>query len=419
MSEIVSRVTGPRLRSALTYSLLLAGCTLNPDPGTSSFRDCAACPEMVSLPAGTFLMGTAEDDRIIDPRTGKPATNDGPQHEVTFAYPFAIGKFEVTIAEFAEFVAATGYATVDRCMEFSKPGGFAIRKDISWEHTAFLQWPNQPVVCVSFHDAEAYAVWLSEVTGTHYRLPTEAEWEYAARGGSTTPYFWGTAEADACDFANVRGTGADTISPRQAEADKLGFPCDDGFRQSSPAGSFRANAFGLHDMQGNVWEWVADCNHKDYEGAPTDGSAWTEADPQACNFGIIRGGSFLNLVERSSVTVRAGRPRSGSATNMGFRVVRDKRGTPERMATAQKQWRPGAAQDGDSAGAQLFSENCAACHLSSRDFAGLYGTSRTEVIAAISNGGNNTMSMPAFADRLTGTEIEELADYIRAVNDWR
>jgi len=403
--------------AAALLCLALAGCSAV-SGSDSGFRDCAVCPEMITLPGGSFQMGTAVEDRLIDPRTGKPATNDGPQHEVTFDQSFAIGKYEVSIGEFAEFVAATGYATVDRCMEFSKPGGFRIRKDISWEHTAFLQWPNQPVVCVTFYDAEAYAAWLSEQTGKTYRLPTEAEWEYAARAGGTDAYFWGSAEEDACRYANVRSKGADTISPRQVEADKLGFPCDDGFPQSSPVGSYTANGFGLYDMQGNAWEWVADCNHKDYVGAPTDGSAWLQEEGKSCNFGVIRGGSFLNLVERSSVTVRAGRPRTGGATNMGFRVVRDD-SLRTFAASANNNDRDPTASDDSGEGAELFADNCAACHISSRDFEGLYGTNRADVIAAISNGGNNSMSMPAFADMLEENEIATLADYLRRVNNWQ
>lgn len=397
-------------------ALVLAGCTAQPvDTGPAYFRDCAYCPEMLTIPAGSFLMGTAVEDRLIDPRTGEPATNDGPQHTVSFAQPFAIGRYEVTIGEFAEFVAATGHETVDRCMEFSKPGGFSIRKGINWQNTGFLQWPNQPVVCVSYYDAAAYAAWLSEQTGKPYRLPSEAEWEYAARAGATGPYYWGNEAAAACDYANVRSAGADTISKRQVEADKKGFPCDDGFRQSSPVGSFKPNALGLYDMQGNAWEWVADCNHKDYEGAPVDGSAWLEDDGKACRFGMIRSGSFLNLVERSTVTVRAGRPRSGGATNMGFRVALGENGA----TTSERQdWRPEDASDA-SAGAQLFADNCAACHINSRDFEGLYGTSRADLIDAISGGGNNTMSMPAFEGRLSAPEIAAIADYLRRSNGWR
>lgn len=372
---------------------------------------------MVVLPAGSFLMGTAEDQRLIDPRTDKPATNDGPQHRVTLAAPFAIGKTEVTVQQFAAFINDTGYATVDRCMEFSKTNSFEIRKDISWGNTGFPQSPEHPVVCVSYYDAAAYAAWLSERTGKTYRLPTEAEWEYAARAGGSDPYFWGNETADACKHANVRSTGADAISTRQASADRdAGFPCDDNFRHSSPVASFAPNAFGLYDVQGNAWEWVSDCNHKDYEGAPTDGSAWLEESGKECRFGIIRGGSFLNLTERSSVTVRAGRPRSGAATNMGFRVAMGGEATPD---SVEMRGLPETEGSDNDAGAALFADNCAACHIHSDDFEGLYGTSQQELTGTIRNGGNNVMSMPAFADRLSDAEIAKLADYLRRVNGWR
>jgi len=400
--------------------IALSSCATQEAAPQAEFSDCGNCPTMRALPAGSFLMGTAEADRLIDPRTGKPATNDGPQHRVDITAPFAIGKYEVTVGEFAEFVAATNYETVDRCMEFSKPGSFTISKTTDWGNTGFAQSPDQPVVCVSWFDAAAYAQWLAELTGRPYRLPTEAEWEYAARAGATTPYFWGDDESVACDFANVRSTGADTISKRQVEADKLGFPCDDGAVHSSPVGSYKPNNFGLYDVQGNAWEWVADCNHKDYTGAPTDGSAWLEEAGKECRFGIIRGGSFLNLVERSSVTVRAGRPRSGGATNMGFRVALSLNGAAGAAVTAATDgaaWGETTATDAGP-GAQLFADNCAACHIRSDNFEGLYGTSRDDLIQAIRDGGNNVMSMPAFGTMLQPAEIAVLADYVRRVNGW-
>ena len=292
-----------------------------PTANAGTFQDCDACPVMVTVPAGSFRMGTAVADRLTDPRTGKPATNDSPQHAVTFEAPFALGKYEVTVAEFAAFVADTGHQTTNRCMEFSKPESFSIGADYDWKRTGFEQTDIQPVVCISFHDAVAYAAWLKDLTGENYRLPSEAEWEYAARADSTTPYFWGTDPAQACEYANVRSDGAFTISKRQAAADAAeGFPCDDQVVHSADVGTYQPNEFGLYDMQGNAWEWMADCNHKDYDGAPTNGAAWLDAD--GCPFAVIRGGSHLNLVERSSTTVRAGRPKTGGATNMGFRVAK-------------------------------------------------------------------------------------------------
>lgn len=406
-------MTRPRVATACwLIALLLAGCALSTDKSAAPVRrDCDACPEMIELPGGVFMMGSAADQRLLDPRTGKPAKNDGPQHAVTVP-SFALSRYEVTVAEFAAFQAATGHQTVERCTEFSKPDSFTFSTTTSWSAPGFPQQDTQPVVCVSFFDAVAYTRWLSSTTGLPYRLPTEAEWEYAARAGSQTPYFWGTAAARTCEFANVRSPGADTISKRQAEADAVdGFPCDDGYTQSSPAGRFKPNAFGLYDMQGNVWEWVSDCNHKDYAGAPTDGSAWQEAQ---CGFGIIRGGSFLNLPERSSVTVRAGRPRTGSATNMGFRVARG--GTRQTVIPVAET--VSAVELGSGRGAKLFRDHCAACHLRSDDFEGLYGTTREALIATVTDGGNNVMSMPAFADRLSSAEIATLADYLRNQNNW-
>ncbi|NND37312.1 MAG: SUMF1/EgtB/PvdO family nonheme iron enzyme [Gammaproteobacteria bacterium] len=409
-----------RLRLLSLAALALSACS--PEPATA-VRDCETCPVMVELPTGKFLMGTAEADRLIDPRTGKPAKNDGPQHEVT-VQSFAIGKHEVTVGEYRAFVDATHHQSVGGCMAFGTDKYFTISTDVDWDEPGFAQSADSPVGCVSFFDAQAYTDWLSETTGKYYRLPTEAEWEYAARAGATTPYHWGDDPALACEYANVRSAGADAISKRQAESDSAdGFPCDDGVKQSAPVGSYRPNDFGLFDMQGNAWEWVADCIHKDYNGAPTDGSAWLDDTP--CQFGVIRSGSFLNRVERSSTTVRAGRPRSGKATNMGFRIARGgDRGpprsfgavVPQRVVEQPRQQSGAIAADDE--GARLFADNCAACHVEEYVFKGLYGKDQASLVRTIRDGGNNVMSMPAFSDRLSPQEIEALATYLRNKHDW-
>jgi formylglycine-generating enzyme required for sulfatase activity len=391
---------------------------------SDAFRDCDTCPLMVTIPAGSFLMGTAVEDRLTDPRTGKPATSDGPQHTVRFDDSFALGKYEVTVDQYAAFVADTGYVTTDRCMDFSKTDSFSFNSELNWSKVGFEQTGTQPVVCVSFFDAQAYTEWLSAKTGQRYRLPTESEWEYAARAGSTGPYHWGDDRMLTCEFANVRSQGAWTISKRQATADREeGFPCDDGMAQSATVGNYQPNAFDLHDVQGNAWEWVADCNHKDYAGAPTDGSAWL--DEEACSFGVIRGGSYLNLVERSSATVRAGRPKNGGATNMGFRVARGGTATTsaaEQVAIAPVEIAPVLKAEDFTAdvspGARLFADNCAACHVDRAALKGVYGTDQVAVEAAIRGGGNNTMSMPAFGESLSGQEIATLATYVRRLNQW-
>jgi formylglycine-generating enzyme required for sulfatase activity len=372
-------------------------------------RDCDVCPVMIDIPGGEFMMGTAEADRLVDPRTGKPATNDGPVRKVTVP-GFAFGKYEVSVAEYAAFIEATGHETVNVCMEFSKPGGFTMSKEFNWANPGFEHDERAPVGCISFFDAQAYAAWLSEITSENYRLPSEAEWEYATRAGSTGPYFWGDSEADSCKYANVRSSGAFTISKRQVESDRDGFACDDGFAQSSPAGSFQPNAFGLYDTQGNNWEWVADCNHKSYEGAPSDGSVWQEDD---CNFGVIRGGSYLNLVQRSSATVRAGRPRTGAATNMGFRVAR----ADTAIAVVAAEEAVAVTVDTSAAG-ELFNDNCSACHGEANTFRGVYGTTADELFMVISDGGNNVMSMPAFGDMLSDMDIRQIAGYLIEQNGW-
>jgi len=301
-------------------------------------------------------------------------------------------------------------------MGFGGDNRFVSSKNINWQDIGTAQADTAPVVCVSYYDALAYTTWLSDVTRKSYRLPSEAEWEYAARAGGTDSYHWGKDAASACAYANVRSAGAQAISKRQADSDRTdGFPCDDGFADAAPVGRFRPNGFGLYDMQGNAWEWVADCNHKDYVGAPTDGSAWLD-DSGQCAFGMIRGGSFLNRVERSSTTVRVGRPRSGRGTNMGFRVASG--GQPSASAQSLKQFHSSSEVDDDSPGGRLFNDNCAACHQQRDNFRGIYGKDFNSVAGTIRSGGNNIMSMPAFGDDLSEEEIAVLTSYLLRVNGW-
>ena len=223
------------------------------------FSDCAECPKMVVVPAGSYMMGSPESEE------GR-SDNEGPRRRVTISAPFAVGVHEVTGAEWGACVDAGG------CREEVRGGG-------SWS-VSFVSW----------EDAHRYVAWLSRTTGETYRLPSEAEWEYVARAGTATARYWGEGTAGQCAYAN----GADAAwSSGEAEMrDSAGtrwVACRDGHSGKAPVGTFSPNAFGLHDVLGNVWEWVEDCWHDDYAGAPTDGSVWTEGGD--CSFSVVRGGS--------------------------------------------------------------------------------------------------------------------------------
>ncbi|MYD99845.1 MAG: formylglycine-generating enzyme family protein [Alphaproteobacteria bacterium] len=230
------------------------------------FRDCPECPEMVVLPEGSFIMGSPAWE-------GAHREHETPARRIGIARRLAVGVHEVTFAEW------------DACLAAGGCGGYS--PSAPWGRG------RQPVVHVSWFDAKAYAEWLSRQTGRDYRLPTEAEWEYAARAGTAGPYHTGSRlEAGR---ANYGGSG------------------------TKPAGSYPPNAFGLHDMLGNVWEWVEDCWNPSHAGAPADGSARLSGD---CNWRVLRGGSWLNGPEslRSAARFRTSSEERAYYVN-GFRVA--------------------------------------------------------------------------------------------------
>ena len=272
-------------------------------PG-DSFSDCAHCPQMVVVPAGHFMMGSASYER------GR-SRNEGPQHKVTIGKPFAIGKFEVTFGEFMAFARAThhrkGYAcdTYEHRLTQKRTGR-------SYENPGFRQSDRNPVVCVSWADIQAYLAWLSKKTDKRYRLPSEAEWEYAARSGTTTAYFFGNDVNRICKYAN-----ADDASTHDSWRIRS---CNDHSGEAvTPVGHYLPNGFGLYDTVGNVWEYVADCWTANYRNAPTDGSTVTK---RGCNLRIMRGGSWANPATglRSAFRRLTG---DEPVYNKGFRVVRD------------------------------------------------------------------------------------------------
>lgn len=287
---------------------------------SGAIRDCPACPEVVVVPAGTFLLGTSADARERDPDRG-----ESPPLPVTISRAFAIGRFEVTVAEFRAFATATRYTPPGDC-RIASGGAWVRLPDRGWAAPGFPtpQADNEPVVCVSWDDATAYTDWLSRTTGKVYRLPSETEWEYAARGGTTTPRYFGDRDSDedavlsvACDYANVYDASSVTELP---------FPypyarCRDGHTYTAPVGSFKPNAFDLYDMIGNAREWLHDCFTGSYLGRPPDGRAWEWAG--GCELRGVRGGSWATRPAESRAAARGAEPQGLRQSDLGFRVVRE------------------------------------------------------------------------------------------------
>jgi formylglycine-generating enzyme required for sulfatase activity/class 3 adenylate cyclase len=238
-----------------------------------TFRDCPNCPEMVVIPAGAFQMGAtaAENEHFEVPTT--EAGRDQPQHQVSFAHPFALGKFDITRAEFAAFAKATNFHPRPGCMTVVN-GNWQPQPQATWEDPGIANADNDPAVCMNELEIGAYIGWLKQTTGKSYRLPSEAEWEYAARGGTTTAYYWGDDPKEACTYENV---GDETLREKTGGNNPV-MPCRDGFAELAPVGSFKPNPFGLYDMLGNVFALTADCWNETYDGAPSDGSAWLTGD---------------------------------------------------------------------------------------------------------------------------------------------
>ncbi len=240
---------------------------------TAAGDDCPFCPSMIAVPAGDFLMGSPSDE------PGRHG-NEGPQHTVRLARSFALGVHEVTFDQWDACVRAGG------CLDAAADEGWG-RGD-------------RPVINVAWSDAQDYVRWLSALTGQTYRLPSEAEWEYAARAGTTTAYYWGDRQ----------GSG-------HAVCERCGSEWDN--RGTAPTGSFPPNPFGLHDMAGNAWEWTEDCWNPDYTGAPADGSPWLAGD---CDGRVMRGGAWFSFPRNIRSAIRMRGVIDNRYLSKGFRVVR-------------------------------------------------------------------------------------------------
>jgi formylglycine-generating enzyme required for sulfatase activity len=247
--------------------------------------------------------------------------SEGPQTTVQIA-PFALGETEVTRAQYAQFVQETKREHTEGCVtdpdgdgEVGVDGG--VDGKASWRDPGYSQGDDHPAVCISWQDASDYAAWLSRKTGKRYRLPSESEWEYAARGGTTTTFFWGAVAEDGCRYANA----ADQAYRRGMPNDKnLKVECEDGVVLTAPVGHYPPNPFGLLDITGNVWEVVEDCWTPTLDGIPTDGSARETA---GCDQRVDRGGSFNDYPEDFRIASRHHVGATDRWGNDGFRVARE------------------------------------------------------------------------------------------------
>ncbi len=273
------------------------------------FKDCDVCPEMVVVPPGSFMMGSPLDEE------GR-RDNEGPQHSVTIGGPFAIGSKEVSRGEFRAFVDDTGYEVEGGC--FTEDNSeWEFRPEHNWRNPGYHQDDSHPVVCVGWEDAAEYVEWLKVRVSTSYILPSEAEWEYAARAGTQARRYWGDDLANnlTCDFANAN----DIFSEKANGFPIPSFPCVDGYARTAPVGSYIANPFGLYDMLGNAWEFTYDCWHDSYQGASNDRDPRLDGE---CTLRVSRGSSWVLDPNNVRAAIRTGVRTNYRNDNQGFRVAK-------------------------------------------------------------------------------------------------
>jgi len=300
-------------RHPVGFRLFLVLALLHCSFAAVAAEDCAYCPEMVVIPAGQFLMGAAPGEEERANLAGEFRNRSQPQRRVAVKR-FSAGRFEVTRGQYQAFAETTGRSS-DGCFVW-RGAGFEMDPEKSWRNPGFAQDDKHPATCISWADASAYVAWLSQRTGRKYRLLTEAEWEYAARAGTTTSRFWGDEVNATCDYANGADRSAAARVPGAGNWHVAN--CDDRYAYTAPVGSFRPNAFGLHDMLGNVEEWTQDCWNGDYRGAPVDGSAVVTGD---CTMRAVRGGSWDDAPVGVPAAYRVGSPTTVRVYRRGFRVA--------------------------------------------------------------------------------------------------
>jgi formylglycine-generating enzyme required for sulfatase activity len=316
------RSTAPAARFVLVLIIAAASAATAlaqaPKPA-QTFRDCPDCPEMAVIPAGEGVIGASPD--MPDRRA-----SERPLAAAVIAQPFAMATTETTRAAFARFVEDTRRRppigprpgrknpVPEGCNFWNGAYGYVLSHD--WRNPGFVQRESEPVLCVSYEDAAAFAAWLSRKTGRAYRIPSSVEWEYAARAGAATAWPWGADSEAACTHANI----ADRTF-RNAWSTRPSFNCDDSFLHTAPVARFKPNAFGLHDMIGNAWEWTADCWRDDLTAAGGDPRPITAAEGGDCAFRTPMGGGWISGPGWARPSARSRDPAVYRSFMLGFRVA--------------------------------------------------------------------------------------------------
>jgi sulfatase modifying factor 1 len=279
---------------------------------------CEFCPVMVTIPAGTATLGSADTEAYRSP-------DEGPQRTFTIRKPFRVSRYEVTRGQYETFVRETHREAGGNCLtDRRKRGNWVYDASTTYRDPGFAQGDDHPVACVSWDDARAYVAWLNSKTDGRYRLITEVEWEYVARAGASTVYPWGDAPGDGCPFANgfdqktlKAYSGIDTSGHKAFDP----LPCDDGWLNTAPVGSKAKNRFGVHDLIGNVSEWVEDCNTASH--ADLDESGAPRVSPDPCGKRVAKGGSWGTLAHNLRTADRFPYPPSHRDDSIGIRLAQD------------------------------------------------------------------------------------------------
>jgi formylglycine-generating enzyme required for sulfatase activity len=315
----MSPVQGPRLWAAIALFISVvwgatfllgntASLTGPPLGNLPSFKDCSLCPDMIVLPTGEFMMGSPAGENGHTDMEGLP-------RRLTMSKRIAIGKLEVTVEQVSAFMADTGMNVGGSCQPIIDPSRTAPtwgQPSVSMLSPGYDVTQSHPAVCISWHEAQSYVAWLQRRSGKPYRLPTEAEWEYAARAGTTTRYSFGDDETSLCGYARFADLGSQ-------------FGWGDGCRSNvvsygtTPVGALKPNPWGIFDMHGNAWEWVEDCWTPNPEEMSSDGSAFSR--PGSCEIGVIRGGSFAAGSRRVRSAIRHPVRTTKHLYNIGLRVA--------------------------------------------------------------------------------------------------